>query len=247
MNVFKRNGLISLASTILLVIISACEENKEIQTLTGQLVGFVELIGEVESSGVEIEVSSGDFETKVTTNEKGQFIIDDLESGSYNVTFNKEGFLQYKIFGHQFVGGGQPTSLGTHSLFPEVDCQIQNLQVTAFEEPYHPSVMVTADAMYSDEDLYPSCCVYLSGEPDVSYQNYSTTYWERLYKSGEFSLGVYVDTLQFPVGSELYMIMYPCWGVYNDYYTDFESGSTIYRNVNINQPSNVAHITVPEF
>lgn len=255
MKFLKRDRLILMTAIILLVGNSACEEKTEIQMLSGQLVGYVQLLDNhgsliSDNSNVEITVEGSNPEITVYSDEDGQYVIDDLESGSYNFTFNKDGFSQYKIFGRQFVGGNQSATLGTQYLVQVIDCQIQNVQISTFDKPSYPKVNITAEAIYSNEDLYPACRYYLSSDPDVSYKNYNSTYAQRLfYESGEFSFSLFVDTIQYPVGSELYLIMYPSIGVYGDFYsyTDFEFGNTIYTTVNINQPSNVAHIRVPNF
>ncbi|MGQ1945470.1 carboxypeptidase-like regulatory domain-containing protein [Geofilum sp. OHC36d9] len=253
MNIYKRNSRILFFSFFILLINNACEKNVEYEKLSGQLVGYVQLFDNKrillsDNSGVEITLEGSSSEIKVYTNESGQYVIDNLETGTYNILFNKDGYGQYKIYGKPFVGGNKPTTLGQRYLYQFIDCQIDNVQITEIEDAYYPSVFVTANALNQNEHPYPWCRYYLSNKQTVSYENYiSSTADHLFYDSGDFNFILYIDTLQFPTGSELYLIMYPAISSYEYNYTDINTGKEIYTTVNYNNPSNVASIIIPEF
>jgi len=252
MNICKRNHKILFFSLFILSALTACEKNIEYEKLTGQLIGYVRLYENnwtpaSDYSGVEITVEGSNPEISVLTDEKGQYIIDDLESGIYNIIFNKEGYGQYIIFGYQFVGGNKPATLGQKDLYQLLDFQIVNLQISEFEDNLFPVVNVTATAINSSGYTYPFCRCYLGDEQNVSYKNYVSSSTDQFFnETGDFSFTLYIDTLKFPTGSELFLVMYPATEAVQ-YYTDIESGKKIYTSVNYNNPSNVANITIPEF
>jgi hypothetical protein len=139
--------IVRLAPVILfflLLLVNACE--KDIQYLSGQLVGSVilydsEIKRMPDHSGVEITVEGSNPLIKAITNEKGQFVIDDLKSGTYNFIFNKEGYYQHKQNGYMFVGGPKPSSIYRTVLFGIPDGRIENLEIS--EEERHDQTSIS--------------------------------------------------------------------------------------------------------
>jgi hypothetical protein len=261
MNSYQRNSILVIFSLLIVLVISACERNIGYEKLTGQLIGNIQLVDEKtnlvsDNSGVEIVVEGSNPEIKVYTDKKGQYIINDLETGIYNIIFNKEGYGQYKIIGFQFVGGNKPASTGQRYLYKLVDFKIENVQISTIDNSINPMFLVTAHSSISRDNPYPMIRYYLSDEPNVSYNNYiSTTIDYLIFNAGECSFSLSIDTLIFPTGSDIYLVLYPAtenWQYYtatesSQYYTDIESGNKIYTSVNINNPSNIAGITIPKF
>ena len=229
----------------------ACEKETDYEVLSGQLIGYVTLYNSVknkmpDNSGVEIVVEGSNPQIKSSTNEEGQFIIDNLKSGIYNIVFNKEGFCQYKIVSYQFVGGNKPSTVSQTALYSQSNIQIDSLKITNLERQYTVQFKVNAKVTNQNEKTSSYCRYYLSNEPDISYKNYTTTDITNVFSGDEkISFYLQIDTLKFPIGSELYMIMYPTSETYQ-YYTDINTGNKIYTSININNPSNVANITIPE-
>jgi hypothetical protein len=236
--------IVRLAPVILfflLLLVNACE--KDIQYLSGQLVGSVilydsEIKRMPDHSGVEITVEGSNPLIKAITNEKGQFVIDDLKSGTYNFIFNKEGYYQHKQNGYMFVGGPKPSSIYRTVLFGIPDGRIENLEIS--EE----SVMIRPVLAIKAKTPGLRHCRYFLGNSDVSYKNYISTNGVTSGFDGINHL-FNVDTLKFPVGSELYLIMYPATE-FQQYYTDINSNLKIYTSINVNKPSEVVSITVPK-
>jgi len=228
----------------------ACEKAIEYEVLSGQLIGYVTLFDNnqnnlSDNSGVEIIVEGSNHQIKASTDEDGQFIVDNLKSGIYNFVFNKEGYCQHKIISYQFVGGNKPGTIYQTGLYSLSDIQIDSLEITDLERQYNVAFMVTA-VSHQQVNSFSYYRYYLSNEPEISYKNYIST--DVAYSfSGTENISFYleIDTLKFPVGSELYLIMYPTSEAYQ-FYTDINSGKKIYTSINIYKPSEVANITIPE-
>lgn len=251
MKIFKRNNKIRVFIFFILLLTIACEKVTEYEVLSGQLIGYVTLYDNnrnklTDHSGVEIIVEGSNPQIKASTNENGQFIIDNLKSGIYNIVFYKEGYCQHKIISYQFVGGNKPATINQTSLFGQSNLQINSLELTELEYQYTVVFTVKAKVSGQIENTNSICRYFLSNEPDISYRNYISTNVVYKYTGNEeISFNLQIDTLKFPVGSELYMIMYPASEV-NQYYTDINTGNKIYTSININKPSTVANITIPE-
>lgn len=249
METLKRSDRIIIYFLFILLVTIACEKETEYDVLSGQLIGYINLYDSnrtilSDKSGVEIIVEGTNPQQKALTNVDGQFIIDDLKSGIYNIIFNKEGYCQHKIVSHQFVGGNKPATLYETTLYGILNLQIDNPKIIDLDNPYSVEFRVSAKVTNQNGNTSHYCRYYLSNDPDISYKNYvssdvAITYNEELF----FSLQI--DTLKFPIGSELYLIMYPASESYQ-YYTDLNTGKKIYTSININKPSQVANITIPE-
>lgn len=251
MKIFKKNNKILILSFFILLLNIACEKETEYEVLSGQLIGYVTLYDSdrtklSDNSGVEVIVEGSNPQIKASTDEDGQFIIDNLKSGIYNIVFNKEGYCQHKIVSYQFVGGNKPATLYQTSLYGLSNLQIDSLEITDLERQYTVEFVVTAKVTKQNENTSSYCRFYLSNTPDISYKNYSTTDIVYSFSSNEYiSFYLQIDTLKFPIGSELYVIMYPASEPYQNY-TDINTGNKIYTSININNPSEVANITIPE-
>jgi hypothetical protein len=251
MKTFKTDNKIIVFTFFILLLNIACEKETDYEVLSGQLIGYVTLYDTdrtklSDNSGVEVIIEGSNPQIKASTDEDGQFIIDNLKSGIYNIVFNKESYCQHKIISYQFVGGNKPATIYQTSLYSQSNLQIDSLKITDLERQYTVEFMVNAKVSSQKENLSSYCRYYLSDEPDISYKNYISTDIAYSFSGNEdISFYLQIDTLKFPIGSELYVIMYPASETYQ-YYTDINTGNKIYTSININKPSEVANITIPE-
>jgi hypothetical protein len=251
MKIFKINNNIRGFILFILLLNTACEKETEYEVLSGQLIGYVTLYDNdrnniSDNSGAEIIIEGSNPQIKVLTDEDGQFTIDNLNSGIYNIVFKKEGFCQHKIVSYQFIGGNKPATIYQTALYSLSDFQIDNLEITDLEMQYSVEFMVTAKVSNQNENTSSYFRYYLSDKADISYKNYISTDAAYSFSGNEeISFYLQIDTLKFPIGSELYLIMYPASEIYQ-YYIDINSGNKIYTSININKPSEVANITIPE-
>ncbi len=248
----KTNYTILIYTFFISLLFVACEKDTNYELLTGQLIGYVSLYDSEnnklsDKSGVEVIVEGSTPQIQTSTDENGQFIIDNLESGIYNLLFNKEGYGEYKEVSYQFVGGSKPVVLKP-ILYGLSNVQIDNVQITKDEWGWQDYNALNVDIKMSDpiENRYSYFRYYIGNEPDISYKNYiSTDRFFNDYYREVLSFSIFVDTLKFPVGSELYLIMYP-EASNSNYYIDIDTGNKIYTTINTNNASGVASITIPK-
>ncbi len=249
MKIFRNRIKVVFCIASIVIFTTACEWSEEYDLLSGQLTGYVSFYGESDNSGTEVIIQGSNRHIKAITDESGKFVIDDLESGTYNIIFNKEGFYQYMIMGYGFVGGAVPASIRTIPLYRELDMEIDSMELTDMGMIYSVRLEVTARVSGKDYNNL-RCRCFLGDSPGVSYTDYIESFVSGNYiVSGNdihtISFDFKVDTFKFPSGSELYMIMYPASGS-GQYYTNMENGTKIYSSISKDQPSNVASIIVPE-
>ena len=142
-----------------------------------------------------------------------------------------------------FVGGNLPTSMHGLRLYAKQNVQIDSLKISDLGIFY--TVYLLVEAQYTSYTAHSKQFrFYMGNTADISYKNYKST--GTAYGSMN-SLSYYfeVDTLQYPVGSELYFILYPASDEFQ-YYYDLDTGLKIYSSINMDMPSEVAGIIVPE-
>jgi len=250
MKIFKKNNKILVFTFFILLLNVACEKETEYEVLSGQLIGYVSLFdsnrnGLSDNSGVEVIVEGSNPQLKTLTDEDGKYIFDNLKSGIYNIVFKKESYCQPKIISYQFVGGNKPTIINEAALYRQSSFQIDSLKITDYERQFNITFKVNAKVS-NHNNSSSFCRYYLSNKPDVSFKNYITTdIGYSVFGNQDISFYLQIDTLKYPIGSELYMIMYPATEI-DQFYTDINTGNRIYTSVNINNPSEVANITIPE-
>ncbi len=245
----KENKLHVLCVLFLIVFVSACEKETKYDVLSGQAIGYVALYDEQrntmsDNSGVEVILEGSNPRKVVYTDENGQFIFNDILTGTYNVIFKKDGYCQHKIVSFQVVGGNEPISLYQTNLYALPDMNIDNLVITDLEQEYIVYFKVTVEVSDFEDGEYFSLRYYLSDNEDVSCSNYISTDIVTYSINYSLDFNIQIDTNKFPVGSELYMIMYPAYGY--QYYIDIETGKEIYTTIKVENASPVTSITIPE-
>lgn len=109
-----KNKFSSWLIFIPLFIIVSCEDTDDEFGLRGELIGSIETFNEFgerlnDHSGYEVTIEGTDPLMRTTTNAAGEFLFQDLSTGTYNFVFQKEGFQTRKIFSYRFIGGNVPT------------------------------------------------------------------------------------------------------------------------------------------
>jgi hypothetical protein len=251
MKIFKNNNLILILTLCTLLLNVACEKEKKYEVLSGQLIGYVNLFNSQfeklsDNSGVEVIIEGSNPQLKTTTNEKGQFIVDNLNSGIYNILFNKEGYSQHKTTSFQFTGGSKPATTFETALYELPDFNIDSVKIVEYDTWSTISLQVKGYISNLKEKTHVESRCFLGNEPTVSYKNYTSIVpASTSSSSGEVSMVFQVDTIKFPIGSELYLIMYP-ESLLSDSYFDINTGMDIFTTINVNKASEVASITIPE-
>jgi hypothetical protein len=241
-----------VATTIgIFMMMLACNQENDLEVLTGQLIGHVSLSNQytpqTDHSGIEVVIEGTDPLRSVTTNTDGKFVVDNLECGTYNFVFKKEGYCTHKIVGHQFVGGNTPSAVKPSYLFPIINIKIDSLKARA--TPYSlqkNSLHLTATIIQEQNISQLYFRYFLSSDPNVSYKNFNQTEtaWTRT-NTNQISSFCNLDPLTFPTGTPIYVIVYPVAETLQ-YYFDINTGLQIFSSVNVNKPSEVVSVVMPE-
>lgn len=81
----------------------------------GDIIGFIEMIAEpyqsslINPAGVRVIMDGINPVRETTTDDDGKWIFRDVPAGTYELTFKKDGFADFKLFSVGHVGGEKPT------------------------------------------------------------------------------------------------------------------------------------------
>lgn len=234
----------------LVIILGSCVKEVDFDVSTGELKGS---IYDIESDddffisyyylkveNVQVTVEGSKPLIKTITDKEGNYVINGLKSGTYNIIFEKGGYFTYKIIGYQFVGGETPIHLSPIRIYAKPNETIHNFRIEIEETELEPYFKIKA---FADTKVITNLPLrlFLSKRTNVSYMDYMTTDIVAAF----FPDRLFVDTLTYPVGSQLYLIAYPDRYYYDEqFYTDILTGKKIYTNIFTDNPSNVASVTV---
>src|SRR5208282_783346 len=130
----KREIITSVVCSIVLLF-STCK--KEVgpagPELSGTIMGFVTLynsLGEriADAKGVLVRIDGTNPRT-VLTDSIGEYQLDSIKTGIYNITFSKDSFNTFKRIGQQFVGGSDPVISNVTLYVPSINA-VSNLTLT---------------------------------------------------------------------------------------------------------------------
>ena len=215
--------------------------------LGGDLKGFVWVYNNnstlTDYSGVTVTVDGSSPVLKTTTNEKGEYTIEGLKTGIYDLVFTKDSFATYKMISFQFVGGNVPLDAGFVSLYKLSYAKINDLKVdTSSYYQYYYAINVHG-SLSGPSISYIYLRYYVSDSPDVSYTNYQATDYSYSSSTGVFSFSPSNTLLsKFPKGKQLYIILYSC--TTSSSYIDINTGNQIYM-INADKASAVVPFMIP--
>ncbi|NJN25310.1 MAG: carboxypeptidase regulatory-like domain-containing protein [Cyclobacteriaceae bacterium] len=234
-----------------LLVFVACSENTEVVGINGSLAGEVFLkdaAGKDSDSheGVLITMDNGKNIHKTFSDKDGGFIMYGLISGTYDITFSKEGFNPYKKYGYAFVGGEETAQLSeTINLVAQSHIYLANLKMKIYLIDGSTYFSATSELLYNPKKLsYTGARYFLSTSDAVSSNFYLQT-----GVTGN-RVGVERVTFNFPIqdkallaARKIYLIVYACSSC-ELYYIDNVSGNNVYYTTNI-RSSNVAEAFMP--
>lgn len=105
----KKYSLPAIFMVLLICFTAGCEESTAPKLKTGKIVGWVQPIDQwnraLPESGVTVQLKGTSYSD--VTNDEGHFFLEGVETGTYTITYNKEGFATNKIPFFDFAGGGK--------------------------------------------------------------------------------------------------------------------------------------------
>lgn len=241
-----------IAVLLALLILVACEKDTDYKGLTGQIIGKMYLYDVnggpvIDKSGVNIILEGSNPHIATISDENGDFIIKDIKSGTYNIIFEKIGYCTNKIIGGQIIGGNKPIALHS-ALYEKTNNKIDSLKIYDIDNFREVELLITGILSDTEERSSRSSRYFLSNSPEISYMNYvSSGFTYNNMRSGlgyNMSFRLIIDTVKFPIGSELYILAFPAIESYQSF-IDINTGKIIFTSINIDKPSNIASFIVP--
>lgn len=221
-------------------------------SLKGNIVGFVSLFDEIgtryaSAEGMTVTVEGTAPEIKTTSNADGKYELKDVPTGTYNLSFTRTGFGNFKRPSIVHIGGNAPTNLGNNNLWETAKTTMTNLAVeikgtsiilTGKVTPISPAGSGTA--------LQRRVRFFFGKDDKVSYLNYFDTFNQLLVPAGgdgSFSFTLTnANISKFKTGDRVFIIGYGLSPLENAY-TDPNTNLVIYSGVNL-AASNVVSATL---
>ena len=241
---FSRN----IYYAILLIATTGCNsEETEYKLLSGDISGTIYQNGLVKVDPVQVILEGNNIKKTTTTNNHGQYLLKGLKTGTYNLTYMKEGYGTCRLNGYSYIGGTKdPVEIPDINLAQLPDASVSNLTISKIESYYDGISTKTAisyNAEFSpDPNLRTYYIYYISTDKNVSYKNYDIWYWLD-ETSPQIFLSEYYHYLK-EKGTKLYLIIYPLHYDWATKYTDSQTGCEIHPGVQVNGASNIASIEI---
>lgn len=237
-----------LLAILFAITFSCVKENEEPVSLPVKLTGEVfttDEFGYTTTGREDVKVSvEGVSSVEVVTDENGKYFLENLKTGTYNISFGKEGFGTSVIQGLPLLGGGVPVYLNA-SLIRSSTTQLSNLSVTINTNQFILTGKVNHTYPYDTDVNGPRAIFFLSKEGNVSGNKYQQSISGILNCSSgaTFNVTSAIDYKEFPSGTMVYIIGF---GVasYDTGYLDLASDLIKYPTLN-GQPSNITSIKIP--
>lgn len=253
--IIRRESIMYRLSYLLIVVIIfllvSCDENNLTENqASGKIAGKVLTFSKLHSryTGFQgVTVSFEDSEFKSTSDEFGEWKIENVPQGIYDIRYKKEGYSTWLEAQYEFNGEGV-AYVDTVLLLKLPTFQITNYTVNTIEDTVKIFCEVTDSLLNSSDLHYLSFVIGKTSNVDINKNNYTS--------SGEATINGYSNTTtinirkstleysEFSSGDKAYLRIYPTdIGFYRTYY-DPTLGHNI--SVDINQETaKTIEITVP--
>jgi len=240
----KINSLIIILITLSFVACNKDEEEKK--EITSSISGKVALYDEgqtsLDNSGMTVMVEGTSPVLSAQTDAGGDFTIEDVPFGTYNLLFDKTGYGTYKYFNASLTETGGPLNLAeTLDLGRQSDLTITDFIVHIS----HGSIDYTGTVDPTGTENDPKYVrIFYSADSTVSSSSY--TYYSEAYEITD-------STFEFPItkeeligegfdsGTTVYMKVYG-ESYWNNSYEDPASGEIVFPNLSPESPETVSFI-----
>jgi hypothetical protein len=195
------------------------------------------------------------------TDSAGNWTMKDLPTGAYNIVYSKDGYDSYRVFGYQFVGGGDvyltlPTSLPPTSyviLYKSVaDISVVGLNVARTQE-----IVQGIFGYYLDGRIIPAtpglmALIFVGHDSTVSsdpstfiFSTHTTAFDASGHLPNDAALGSNsLYAAGFKKGEKAYVVAYVAFNTMDYYYLDPRCGCNIFMGRG-HIRSNVVAIDLP--
>lgn len=179
------------------------------------------------------------------TDTAGNYVIEDVPFGTYNITFSKPDYDTAKYFGYSVTGGSDSLSISTTDIVKIPDYSVTLHSVEKREDAFGPYLEIKGTVIHdSNIEGMPHLRFFFSTHDNVSKENHFHTMDKRIPDdSGDRFTVETDDAFRGEIEKdqyEIFVIAYPRNRGY-DYYNPFERES--YR-IGFGTPSSVVSVAI---
>lgn len=202
MNKMRKINIFLVINIFLLLV--ACSKKEDV-LISGDLVGFIELIdidGNVidDKSGVTVKIENTSHSS--VTNADGRYVFSNLSAGTYSFTYSKEGYGEYKGSNYQYVGGNVPALLSQTSLYELPDFEVLSVDIT-----YEDNRIDIRGTIDKASPYYIRA--FIKDSANVSNKNYDWRTSRSVdWPVTDFLIGFWLNDLDYEKGEQVYVILY---------------------------------------
>jgi hypothetical protein len=198
-----------------------------------------------EQKGVLVSAQDTDPAITSTTDNDGNYFLDNIPTGTYNFSAEKQGYGASHLQGLALVGGHEPFYF--YFRINEKSTTLLNNMTLSLDSYLHVKVSGVVSHNLPFTSYYPNirALVFLGKTPGVSSVDYVqiASIYMNVPNGSNVSEVIYYDKNLFPSGSTLYARVYGV-ATYDFGYWDAVSNKTMYTSLNENE-SDVATILLP--
>ncbi len=175
-----------MKSRILLILIFpvlALGGCKKDELMPASITGIIHLEGSDTHEGVIVTAKSGDVSASGTSSSDGTFRITGLVTGTYNLTFTKEGYLGANMKGVMVVGGNEDYDLGSNNLYKESGDSMPSIYVEVQSYPDgNPATEAKSWSVIirdksKDGNIFYDAALFISRDKEVAYNKYEGVFF----------------------------------------------------------------------
>lgn len=219
-----RNRALLLTGVVLLTLTCSCEELPEPLFTNSVIQGNIDFFHSYDEAPENITISAlGPYEKKkALTNSTGDFQINGLGNGTYNLEISKEGYGTKYQYGIQLFGND------TVGVRDELFKRMTGLKLPTLYEIHTQDTYswlsekkIVISTSRSQGEI--PCRVFMSEDDNVSYKNFQWTSEPRTVKRNGFDkLMLFIDFIPYESGKKVYLRVYICnpeehYGYFNKY------------------------------
>jgi len=213
---------------LLLTLTISCQDGMD--TNPGDIEGIARLQKIFENNynydQIQVRLENGSDTYTALTDSSGAYSITDVETGTYRITFSKEGFNDHVIKSFLFYPAGIPVQIEQYIRLyeiPLVEISNDSLVMDQYSNFYELHVKGNLVELKGGHS-YIRFRAFFSTDPDVDYRNFQ--YSKIFANIGRMSdngldISIYLNDMdyQFEPGSEVYVKCYPTSGIDVSYNT----------------------------
>lgn len=238
-----------LSMIFLLALVISCgsdDENITEPKTSANIIGSVNLYDEstnqIDKSGMSVRIDGSELNVSAITDTDGEFILENVPFGKYDLVYEKSGYGTYKIFDLEHTNTGSSTVIEqTPSLGQVSGTSITNLTVNIIDNLV--KIGATTDPVANNLNK-KYIKYFFSSEPEVSSENYVNVLETFLVQITPYNLNLNdqsFDALGYQSGETVYVKCYgeSFWG---NHYFDPELKRDMFPNLNPNSAPAVSFI-----